>query len=110
MVNISPLEYTPLNAIPGDSTSSSQIMSFEGTVVAIGDYYYDDRTKSIEKRSNKRKRGESTKSRSSTGRVVEWKVGPDPEENVVQATSSLHAFAGLNASYVLEVTNTLGTS
>jgi hypothetical protein len=83
MVNISPLEYTPLNSIPGFCTFSSQIMSFKGTVVAIGDYYYDDRTKSIEKRSNKRKRGESTNSISSTGRVVEWKFGPNPEENVV---------------------------
>jgi hypothetical protein len=75
IVNIPPQEYTPLNAIPGDSTFSSQVLNFEGTVVAIGDYYYDDRTKSIEKRSNKRKRGESTKSRSSTGRVLEWKLG-----------------------------------
>jgi hypothetical protein len=94
----------------GNTTFSSQILSFEGVVVVVGDYYYDDRTKSIEKRSNKRKRGESTKSRSSTGRVVEWKVGPDPEENVVQATSSLHAFAGLNASSILEVTNALSTT
>jgi hypothetical protein len=37
-------------------------------------------------------------------------IGPDPEENVVQAASSLHAFAGLNASSVLEVTNTLSTT
>jgi hypothetical protein len=45
---------------------------------AITDYYYDERTKSIEKRSNKRKRGVSTKSITYTGRVVEWKVGPNP--------------------------------
>jgi hypothetical protein len=66
--------------------------------VVIGDYYYDDRTKSIEKRSNKRKRGESSKSISSMRRVVEWKARPNPKENVVQATSTLHAFVGLNAS------------
>jgi hypothetical protein len=33
-------------------------MIFEGAVITVGDYYYDERTKSIEKRSNKRK-GES---------------------------------------------------
>jgi hypothetical protein len=99
--------YTPINAIPSDSSLSSQALNFEGTVVAIKDYYYDDRTKSIEKRSNKRKRGESTKSRSYVGRVVEWKVGPDPEENVVQEASALHAFTGMNASSILEVTNSL---
>jgi hypothetical protein len=41
---------------------------------------------------------------------VEWKVGPDPEENVIQETSSLHAFAGLNASSVLEVTTSLSAA
>jgi hypothetical protein len=61
IVNISPQEYTPLTAIPGNLTFSSQILSFEGVVMVVGDYYYDDRTKSIEKRSNKRKRGDSTK-------------------------------------------------
>jgi hypothetical protein len=49
-------------------------LNFEGTVVAIRDYYYDDKMKSIEKRSNKRKRGEAGKSRSYVGRVVEWKA------------------------------------
>jgi hypothetical protein len=62
MVSIPPDEYTPLNAIPGNTTFSSQILSFEGVVVTVGDYYYDERTKIIEKRSKKRKRGESTKS------------------------------------------------
>jgi hypothetical protein len=107
IVNVPPQDFTPLNAILGDSSLSSQDLNFEGTVVAIRDYYYDDKMKSIEKRSNKRKRGEANKSRSSVGRVVEWKVGPDPEENVVQEASSLHAFTGLNASSILEVTNAL---
>jgi hypothetical protein len=43
--------------------------------VVVGDYYYDDKMKFTEKRVNKTKRGESAKSRSSTGRVVEWKLG-----------------------------------
>jgi hypothetical protein len=38
---------------------------------------------------------------------VEWKFGLDPEENVIQEASSLHAFAGLNASLILEVTTSL---
>jgi len=41
---------------------------------------------------------------------LEWKVGPNPEENVVQVASSLHAFARLNASYVIEVTSGLSTT
>jgi hypothetical protein len=34
----------------------------------------------------KRKRGEDTRLNSSEGRVLEWKVRPEIEENVVQAT------------------------
>jgi hypothetical protein len=107
IVNIPPPEYTPISSIPGDSSLSSQALNFEGSVVAIGDYYFDNRTRSIEKRSMKRKRGEDTKSKSYAGRILEWKVGPDPEENMVQAASTLNTFAGLNASSVLEVTNAL---
>jgi len=77
---------------------------------AIGDYYFDNKTRSIKKRSTNRKRGEDTRSKSSAKRVVEWKAGPDPEENVVQATSALHAFAGLNASSLLEVISALNTA
>jgi hypothetical protein len=62
------------------------------------------------KGQTKRKRGEDTRSKSSAGRVLEWKVGPDPEENMVQAASTLNTFAGLNASSFLEVTNTLNTT
>jgi hypothetical protein len=71
MVNVPPRDLTPLNPILGDSSLSSQTLNFEGTIVDIGDYYYDDRMKSIEKRSNKRKRGEAGKSKSYVGRVVE---------------------------------------
>jgi len=38
IVNIPPLEYTPISNIPGDSFLSSQAMNFEGFVVAIRDY------------------------------------------------------------------------
>jgi len=84
IVNIYPREYTPLTVIPGNSTFSSQILSFEGVVVVVGDWYYDDRTKSIERRSNKIKRGDSFKPISSTRRIVEWKAWPNHEENAIQ--------------------------
>jgi hypothetical protein len=54
--------------------------------------------------------GESTKYRLSTGRVLEWKYRHELEDNVVQATSALYAFVGLNASSILEVTNALITT
>jgi hypothetical protein len=79
-------------AIPGNSTFSTEVLNFDGVVVVVGDYYYNDKTRSIEKRSNKRKRGESTNTQSSIGRVIEWKAGPDPEDNAIQETSTLHAF------------------
>jgi hypothetical protein len=53
-------------------------MNFEGIVVAIGDYY-DDIKKIIEKKSNNKKMGESTKYRSSIGSILEWKSRHDLE-------------------------------
>jgi len=44
-----PHEYTTLNEIPSNTTFSSQILSFEGVVVVVGDYYYDDRKKTLKK-------------------------------------------------------------
>jgi hypothetical protein len=106
-VNIPPLEYTPISSIPGDSSLSSQALNFEGYLVAIGDYYFNNRTRSIEKRSMKRKRGEESNSNSHEGRILKWKVCPDPKENIVQVASMLNTFTGLNASSILEVTNSM---
>jgi hypothetical protein len=36
------------------------VLELENFVVAVGEYYYNNKTKGIEKRSNKRKRGETT--------------------------------------------------
>jgi hypothetical protein len=47
IVNAPPQEYTPISTIPGDSSFSSQTLNFEGSVVAIGEYYFVDRTKGI---------------------------------------------------------------
>jgi hypothetical protein len=49
------------------------------------------------------------RSKSFARRVVEWKAGHYPEENVLQVASALHDFVGINSSYVLEVTSTLNT-
>jgi hypothetical protein len=45
-----PQEYTPLNATLWDSSFSSQASNFEGIMVAIREYYYDNKMRSIEKR------------------------------------------------------------
>jgi hypothetical protein len=107
IVNIPPQECTPLMAIPGNLTFSSQVLNLDDVVVVVGDYYYSHRTKGIEKRSHKRKRGDTTNNQSSTKRVIEWKAGPYPKENAIQVASVLHAFAGENAMFVYEVTTTL---
>jgi len=107
IMNISPPEYTPIISIPRDSSRSSQSLNFEGSIVAIGDYYFDNKTRSIENISKKIKRGEESKSKSHAERILEWKVGPNLEENTVQATATLNAFVGLNASFVVEVNNSL---
>jgi hypothetical protein len=39
---------------------SSQVLELEEVVVAVGEYYYNNKIKGIEKISNKRKRGETT--------------------------------------------------
>jgi len=54
--NIPSLEYTPIRSIPGYSSLSSQALNFEGSIVAIGEYYFNNRTRSIDKRSTKIKR------------------------------------------------------
>jgi hypothetical protein len=56
ILNIPPLEYTPIISIPRDSSLSSQALKFEGYIVAIGDYYFENRTRII-KRSSKIKIG-----------------------------------------------------
>jgi hypothetical protein len=70
IVNIPPSEYTPIRTIPRDSYLSSQALNFEGLIVVIGDYYFYNRTRSIEKTLTKRKRGEDTRSNSFARRVL----------------------------------------
>jgi hypothetical protein len=72
--NIPPREYTPIMTFPDNSTFSTKVLDFDGSVVVVGDYFYTNKTRSMEKRSNKRKRGESTNTQSSTRRIIEWKA------------------------------------
>jgi hypothetical protein len=44
-------------AIPGNLSFSSQVLELDEVVVLVGEYYYNNKKKGIEKRTNKRKRG-----------------------------------------------------
>ena len=90
IMNIPPQVYTPISSIPRDSSLSSQALNFKGFVVSIRDYYFDNRTGSIEKRYLKRKRGLDSKSKSHARRILEKKLDIDPEENAVQVASKLN--------------------
>lgn len=96
--------------ILGNIYLSSQVLNFHDVVVAIGKYYYSEKTKGIEKRSSKRKRGDTTISHPSTNRIIEWKAGPDPKENAIQIASALHAFAGENVMSVYHLATALDTT
>jgi hypothetical protein len=58
MVTIPLEECTPLAVIPGNLSFTSLGLGIEGVVVVVGEYYYNHKTKAIEKRMTKRKRGE----------------------------------------------------
>jgi hypothetical protein len=60
IVDIPPQECTPLMSIPRKFFFSSQVLKLDEVVVEVGEYYYNEKTKGIEKRSRKRKRGDTT--------------------------------------------------
>jgi hypothetical protein len=64
MVKIPPHECTTLMDIPGNATFSSQVTNFNDFVVFVGEYYYINKTKWVEKTSNKRKGKDTTVSQS----------------------------------------------
>jgi len=43
--------------IPSNFSFSSQLLELDEVVVAVGEYYYNNKTKGIEKNSNKIKKG-----------------------------------------------------
>jgi hypothetical protein len=78
-----PHEYTPLNLIPGNTTFFLTNFEFGRCFHGCWRLLLQWKDEEHQKRSNKMKRGESAKSRSSTKRVFEWKFGPDLEENSI---------------------------
>jgi hypothetical protein len=103
-------ECTPLASIPGNISYTSQELGMDDVVVVVGEYYYNHKTRDIERRINKRKRGESTLKQESSERSIKWKVGKDPKENVIQTTSTLNAFVGANVMSVYEIGEALDVS
>jgi hypothetical protein len=83
IINIPPQECTPLMAIPSNLNFSSQVLNLDDVVVVLGEYYYGNKTKGIVKRSNKRKREDTTVIQSSTRRFIEWETYPNPKKNVL---------------------------
>jgi len=65
--------------IPSNLSFSSQVIKLDDVVVAVGEYYYNEKNKGINKRTRKRKRGDTTLSQGSTKRIIEWKEGPYPK-------------------------------
>jgi hypothetical protein len=97
-----------LAAIPGSLSLTSLGLGIKCIVVAVGEYYNSQKTKSIEKRVAKSKRGGA--SQDTTEISVRWKVGPNPKENTIQTTSILNAFASTNSMQVYEMVETLDMS
>jgi hypothetical protein len=97
-------ECTPLASILGILSLTSEGLRFEGVVVTVGYYYYNHKTRAIEKRAPKRKRGKIEASQDVPERNIKWKVGPDAKDNALQVASVLSAFAGVNIVSVHEVT------
>jgi hypothetical protein len=94
--------------IPGIFFFLSSARIGDQVVVAVGEYYYNNKTKGIEKISNKRKEGRDKSSQGSSKRSIEWRVGPEPKDNAIQTASTLNAFAGENAMFVYELVACLG--
>jgi len=101
-------ECTLLTTIPGIILFTSPGLGVECVFVAVGEYYYSHKTKSIEKRDSKRKKGEASQEK--TKRSVRWKAGPNPKENSFQIASILRTFVGANSMSIYEMAKTLDMS
>jgi len=78
--------------------------------VAVGENYYINKTKGIEKRSSKSKRGETSLNQESTKRYIERRVVPYHKDNAIQIVSTLNAFVGENAMFLYPLVSALDTS
>jgi len=53
-------------------------------VVVVREYYYNDSTKGIKKRSNKRKIGEASLRKRCFDKVISWILGTYPQFNALE--------------------------
>jgi hypothetical protein len=53
-------------------------------VVVVREYYYNDNTKGIKKRSNKRKICEASLRKRFFDKVISWRLGPYPQVNALE--------------------------
>jgi hypothetical protein len=97
-------------AIPRNFSYSSQVLELDNVVVVVGEYYYNNKTREIERRSNKRKRGEYSLSQEYFERNIKWKAGQTLRKMKYIIASSLNAFAGANAMSVYELGEALDIS
>jgi hypothetical protein len=88
LINTPIEECTPLSSIPGSLLVTSAGLGFEGAVVVVGDYYYNHKTREIEKRMSKRKIGKVDVSHETPERNIKWKVGPDLKDNNTSSLST----------------------
>jgi hypothetical protein len=87
---------THLSSVLGNFSYYYQLIELEVFVVVVGEYYYSNSKRGIEKISTKRKRGEYPPRKVSFDKAISGKIGSGPQVNVVDNASSLSAFAGGN--------------
>ena len=63
-------ECTPLAPIPGNISYTSQELGLDDVVVNVGGYYYSHKTRAIERRINKIKRGEFVPNKEPFERII----------------------------------------
>jgi len=110
MITIPLEECTPLAVIPGNLSFTYSGLGIECVVVVVGEYYYSHKTKAIDKRMTKRKRGGVGASQETSERIIKWMAGPNPKENAIHAASALSAFVGANVISYYEVAEALDMS
>jgi hypothetical protein len=107
MVNIFIDAWNHLKSIPRNFSYSFQLLELEDHVVDVGEYYYNNSTKGIKRRSSKRKRDEASLNKESSDRVIMWKVGPDTKVNALENTSCMSVFVGAKSISVCELSASL---
>jgi hypothetical protein len=95
----------PLESIPGSFSLTSPRLGVECVVVEMGEYHYSHKTKYIEKRVVKRKRGGVNIDMVEMN--IKYKAIPKPKESYIQTTSILNDFVGANSMSVYEMDEAL---